>query len=202
MSPDSTDSARPAPDGPPAADSTARLITKAQRGDATALNDLFKRHVPALNQWARGRLPHWARDLADTRDLVQETALQTFKNVQAFESRGKGALRAYLRQALLNRIRNEIRRVSRRPPIEGLDEQAPSRQQSPLEAAIEREKLDRYDAALGRLSGPDRELIVARMELGLTYEQLAEAFHKPSWNAARMAVARALLRLANELKRG
>jgi DNA-directed RNA polymerase specialized sigma24 family protein len=40
------------------------------------------------------------------------------------------------------------------------------------------------------------------MELGLTYEQIAEAFHKPSWNAARMAIARALLRLANELKRG
>jgi RNA polymerase sigma factor (sigma-70 family) len=202
MSHDSTDRAGPVSDGLPAADTTARLIARAQQGDATALNDLFVRHVPALNQWARGRLPTWARDLADTHDLVQETALQTFKNVQAFESRGKGALRAYLRQALLNRIRNEIRRVSRRPLIEGLDEQAPSQERSPLEAAIEREKLDRYEAALSRLAQSDRELIVARMELGLTYEQLAEAFHKPSWNAARMAVARALLRLANELKRG
>ena len=101
-------------------------MMRAQAGDADALNDLFSRHVPLLSRWARGRLPVWARDLADTHDLVQETVLQTFKNMQAFESRGKGALRAYLRQALLNRVRNEIRRVSRRPAIEELDERAQS----------------------------------------------------------------------------
>jgi RNA polymerase sigma factor (sigma-70 family) len=114
---------------------------------------------------------------------------------------GKGALGAYLRQALMNRIRNEIRRVSRRPPLESLDEHAQSHAISPLDAAIEREKRDRYEAALETLSPADRELIIARMELGLTYEQMAQAFDKPSWNAARMAVARALLRLAAELKR-
>ena len=31
---------------------------------------------------------------------------------------------------------------------------------------------------------------------------MAEALDKPSWNAARMAVARALIRLAHELKNG
>ena len=41
---------------------------------------------------------------------------------------------------------------------------------------------------------------MARLELGLTYEEMAEALGKPSWNAARMAVARALIRLASELK--
>src|SRR5438552_4120644 len=105
------------------ADTTTRLLTRAQAGDADALNSLFSRHVPALSRWARGRLPVWARDSADTHDLVQETVLQTFKNLQGFESRGKGALGAYLRQALLNRVRNEVRRVSRRPTIEGLDDQ-------------------------------------------------------------------------------
>jgi hypothetical protein len=34
----------------------------------------------------------------------------------------------------------------------------------------------------------------------LTYEEIAQALGKPSWNAARMAVARALVRLARELK--
>jgi len=185
-----------------AAETTTRLLSRAQAGDADALNDLFRRHVPWLSRWARGRLPAWARDAADTHDLVQETALQTFKNVRAFESRGKGALRAYLRQALLNRVRNELRRVSRRPAIEELDENAPSPQSSPLQTAIERQQHARYEAALARLSGTERELIVARLELGLTYEEMAKALGKPSWNAARMAVARALIRLAGELKRG
>jgi len=187
---------------PPAADTTGRLLVRAQNGDAEALNDLFSRQVPSLSRWARGRLPGWARDLADTHDLVQETVLQTFKHVQAFECRGKGAFRAYLRQALLNRIRNEIRRVRRRPAIEGLDEQAQSHQSSPLQTAIRQEELERYEAALSRLPSDDRELIVARLELGLTYEEMAEALGKPSWNAARMAVARALVRLASELNRG
>jgi RNA polymerase sigma factor (sigma-70 family) len=187
-------------DPPTAADTTARLLARAKGGDADALDELFSREVPPLSRWARGRLPGWARDLADTHDLVQETVLQTFKNMHAFESRGKGALGAYLRQALLNRVRNEIRRVSRRPAIEGLDEQAPSEQSSPLQSAILHEQRERYEAALYRLKDADRELIVARLELGLTYEEIAQALGKPSWNAARMAVARALVRLASELQ--
>src|SRR6266852_4788209 len=100
----------------------------------------------------------------------------------------------------MNRIRNEFRRARRKPAPDELDEQAPSDRTSPLEAAIRQEHLDRYDAALSRLSEPERDLIVARIEMGLTYEEIAETLGKPSWNAARMAIARALLHLARELK--
>jgi RNA polymerase sigma factor (sigma-70 family) len=185
-----------------AADTTARLLARARAGDADALNDLFSRHLPLLSRWAHGRLPRWARDVADTRDLVQDTVLQTFKNLRGFEPRGKGALGAYLRQALLNRVRNEIRRVSRRPMIEELDEQAPSHELSPLQSAIRQQQHERYEVALSRLKDSERELIVARLELGLTYEEMAETLGKPSWNAVRMAVARALIHLASELKSG
>ena len=184
------------------ADTTERLVKQAQAGDTQALNDLFDRQLPSLSRWARGRLPSWARDLTDTHDLVQETVFQAFKNLRGFEFRGKGALRAYLRQALVNRIRNQIRRVSRRPTVEGLDEQMPSPLSSPLQSAILQEHQERYEAALARLDQADRDLIVARLELGLTYEEMAQALGKPSWNAARMAVSRALVRLASELKRG
>ena len=62
-------------DPPTAADTTARLLARAKGGDAEALDELFSREVPPLSRWARGRLPGWARDLADTHDLVQETVL-------------------------------------------------------------------------------------------------------------------------------
>src|SRR5688572_29647253 len=191
---------RPEAHGP--ADTTEQLLRRAQEGDSEALSDLFDRQIPTLSRWARGRLPSWARDLADTHDLVQETVFQAFKNLRGFEFRGKGALRAYLRQALINRIRNQMRRVSRRPAVEDLDEQMPSPLSSPLQLAILQEQHERYEAALARLDEADRDLIVARLELGLTYEEMAQALGKPSWNAARMAVARALVRLASELKRG
>ena len=183
-------------------DDTRQLLERAKDGDRDALDILFTRHIPVLRRWASGRLPRWARDLADTHDLVQETALQVFKRVEAFEPRGHGALQAYLREAVLNRIRNEFRNKARRPSFEDLDEHAPSDGTSPLEAAIRQERRERYAAALSRLNEQERDLIVARVEAGLTYEEMAAVLGKPSWNAARMATARALLRLAEELRRG
>jgi RNA polymerase sigma-70 factor (ECF subfamily) len=76
------------------ADETQRLLSRARSGDREALDVLFARHIPTLRRWASGRLPRWARDIADTQDLVQETVLQVFKRVEAFEPRGEGALQA------------------------------------------------------------------------------------------------------------
>lgn len=180
-------------------DTTLTLLDRARAGDADALDTLIARFLPRLRRWATGRLPGWARDLADTHDLVQETVIQAFKKIDTFEVRGDGALQAYLRQVLLNRIRKEIRRAGRRPEAGALDSQIGDAGPSPLEAAIGSEAAERYEAALGRLRRQDREAIVGHVELGLSKKELAEALGKPSANAARMAVERALFRLAREM---
>ncbi len=138
--------------------------------------------------------------MADTQDLVQETLFQTFKRIEKFEPRGEGALQAYLRQAILNRIREELRRTKRRPARGELDSQAPDEGRSPLEEAIGHEALERYERALATLRPEDREAVVARIELGYTNQEIAELLGKPSANAARMAVERAIVRLANEMR--
>jgi RNA polymerase sigma factor (sigma-70 family) len=197
-------------DGRPAADagsssdveSTFSLIERARAGDSEALERLFDRHRKPLQRWASGRLPKWARDISDTEDLVQETLLQTFKRIGDFEPRRVGALQAYLRQAVLNRIREELRRKGRRPHGTDLDDIEVDGAESPLEQAIGREAVDRYEQALGRLKAEEREAIIARVEMGYTYEELAEALGKPTPDAARKAAQRALVRLAEELKRG
>ena len=176
------------------------LLERARAGDTDALETLIARYLPRLQRWAHGRLPAWARDLAETQDLVQETLFQAFKRIDRFEVRREGALQAYLRQALLNRIRSEIRRVGRRPPATELDSQAEDLAPSPLDRAIGGEAVDRYEEALSRLRPEEREAIVGRIELGLTHEELAEALDKPTANAARMAVERALIRLAKEMR--
>lgn len=180
--------------------STLTLLTRARAGDAEALDHLFSRYLPLLRRWAAGRLPRWARDLADTPDLVQETLLQVFKKVEGFEHRGEGAFHAYLRQALMNRIRNEVRNAGRRPDRSELDSGVPADDISPLEAAIGAEAAERYEAALQRLSDDDRELIVARLEMGLDYSELAAVTGRPSRDAARMAATRAVARLLEELQ--
>lgn len=180
--------------------STLTLLTRAREGDRSALDELFGRHLSSLRRWARGRLPPWARDLADTQDLVQDTLFETFKHVDGFDHRGHGALQAYLRQAILNRIRNELKRAGRRPAVAELDLELGDSNRSPLEAAIGAEAMERYDNALVRLCDDDRELVVARLELELSYADVAEATGRPTANAARMAVSRALVRLAEAMR--
>jgi RNA polymerase sigma-70 factor (ECF subfamily) len=181
-------------------ESTFQLIERARVGDQEAIERLFARHLKPLQRWASGRLPKWARDLADTDDLVQDTLVQTFKRIEAFEPRRVGALQAYLRQAVLNRIRNELRRKGRQPHATDLDNIDVESAESPLEQAIGREAVERYEQALQRLTAEEREAIIARVELGYNYEELAEALGKPTSEAARKAARRALVRLAQEME--
>jgi RNA polymerase sigma factor (sigma-70 family) len=183
-------------------ESTFSLLERARAGDSEALERLFARHRKPLERWASGRLPNWARDISDTEDLVQETLLQTFKRIGDFEPRRVGALQAYLRQAVLNRIREELRKKGRRPNATDLDDIEVESAESPLEQAIGREAVERYEEALARLKAEEREAIIARVEMGYTYEELAEALGKPTPDAARKAAQRALVRLAEEMKRG
>ncbi len=186
---------------PNEAESTLHLIERARSGDQDAVDRLFARHVRPLQRWASGRLPKWARDVADTDDLVQETLLQTFKRIGQFEVRGIGALNAYLRQAILNRIREELRRKGRRPESTDLTGEEVETSLSPLEQAIGSETVERYERALSRLRAEEQDVIIGRVELGYTYEELAEALGKPTADAARKAAQRALVRLVEEMQR-
>jgi len=131
----------------------------------------------------------------DTDDVVQDTLLNTFRRLDQFQPKHDGSLLAYLREAVLNRIRNELRR---RPPafdaefqLDGL----PSEMPSPLENVVTRQSLERYERALGRLDEDDRAAIIGRFEMGLSFDALARALDRPSSDAARKVTERALRRL-------
>jgi RNA polymerase sigma factor (sigma-70 family) len=177
-------------------ESSLDLLNRAKAGDDQALERLLSRHLPALRRWASGRLPQWARDAVDTEDLVQETVCHTLKHLPRFEPEHDGALQAYLRQAVMNGIRNELRRASRHPQRVAIEHELPARSLSPLDQAIGGETVERYEAALSRLSANDREAVIGRLELGYSFQELASALGKPSPDAARVAVNRALVRLA------
>jgi RNA polymerase sigma-70 factor (ECF subfamily) len=72
--------------------------------------------------------------------------------------------------------------------------------ESPLEMAIGRQAVESYEQALARLRPEEREAIIGRVELGLSYADLAEVLGKPTPEAARKAAKRALYRLAEEMK--
>ena len=182
------------------AESTVSLAHRARDGNQRALAILCHRYLPRLQRWASGRLPGYARDLLATDDLVQDAFYQTVRRIGEFRSDREGAFQAYVRQVLLNRIRDQVRRPHIMRALDEAPEQA-HQGSSPLERLVSRETLERYEAALGRLRPEDREAVVARVEMAGTYQELAEVLGKPSADAARMAVGRALVRLAKEMGR-
>ena len=186
---------------PKSAAISAELLARAKAGDTRAISTLFRRHGPELRQWARGRLPRWARSVADTTDVVQDVLLRTFRRIDRFEDRGLGALRGYLRRSVVNRIQDEMRKVVRRPSAQ-LEERLfdlPGEQPTPFDSAVDAERVRHYKAALATLSEEERLLVVGRIELGFNYDQLALIGGRATPEAARQAVRRAVKKLAERM---
>jgi RNA polymerase sigma-70 factor (ECF subfamily) len=175
---------------------TIELLGRARAGDAAAVEALLQRCLPSLKRWAHGRLPDFVRGSVDTGDLVQEAALRAIRNLDTFEPRHVGAMQAYLRKSVTNRIIDEVRRVNRQPVQVELDEDQPGQDSSPLEVAIGAETYERYRAAVARLKSRHRAIVVARIEMQWSVDQITERFAFPSVNAARVAITRSLRQLA------
>jgi RNA polymerase sigma factor (sigma-70 family) len=177
-------------------ESSFELIERAQSGDAAALTRLLERYRPRLRRWASGRLPRYARQISDTEDLVQDVLLGTVRNFQQFDNRDEWALQKYLRRALMNRVRTELERFASRPRAEAMPDNLTSPELSPLQLALGAETFARYDAALSQLSEPEQEAVIARLELGCSFQEVALLLGKASEDAARMTVVRAVEKVA------
>lgn len=186
------------PEADPLSDSTLHVLERAQGGDESAAKILIERALPPVRRWAHGRLPRYARSDADTEDVVQDAFLRTLRRIKRFQHRTVGGLQAYLRQAVVNRVRDLIRGSKRRGVAVGFDSEPHDWTPSPLEALIVRQQLDRFLEALHKLRPADRQVIVWRIELGYTVEEIATKLGK-SKAAAGMTVSRAMTRLAKEL---
>jgi len=185
---------------PSPAEPTEALILRVRNGDGRARDALMRRFLPLLRQWAHGRLPRAARDLHETEDLVQLALMRALKHIDHFEHEGSGSFLAYLRQILLNQVRDEVRRLTRRPESAEIDpELADVDAPSPVERLVGAERLHAYETALAKLPRRQQGLVVMRLEFGMSYPEIAaETGSTP--DAVRVMVARALVQLAAGLK--
>ena len=178
---------------------TIDLIRRVRSGDARARDELLKRCLPPLRRWAHGRLPRQIRDLNDTDDLVQVTLFKSLARLDQFESAGPGAFLAYLRQALLNQVRDEIRRHQRRPEHTEIDvETDDADAQTPIEQLVGSERVRAYEKALAELPKHQQGLIVMRIEFGMSYPEIAAEMGSAP-DAVRMSVARAIVQLSRKI---
>jgi RNA polymerase sigma-70 factor (ECF subfamily) len=177
-------------------DSTLDLVTRARLGDETAWQELISRYEGPLRRFARGRLPRTSRALTDTDDMVQDATLNVLRRLDRIELRFPGALLAYLRRSVHNRVLDEKRRAARILPPAPLEDTHAAAGDSPLDDAIARDRRRRFRIALAGLSPRDRLAVVMRLHDGATYDAIAAAIDCPTANAARVAVGRALHRAA------
>ncbi|HET9940707.1 MAG TPA: RNA polymerase sigma factor [Candidatus Eisenbacteria bacterium] len=178
---------------------TQDLLREAQQGRRDALETLLARYRPRLERWASGRLPRNARSLLDTGDLVQETLLRALETIGSIGARHPGSFEAYVRHAVLNRIRDQIRWARRRGDgnLESLVDPTPS----PLEEAIGSDVVRRYEEGMSLLSEDERQILHLRIELDMGYEDIAAMTDRPSADAARMAIQRSLHKLAIAMRK-
>jgi RNA polymerase sigma factor (sigma-70 family) len=179
---------------------TVELIIRARTGDQSAVEAILQRCLPSLKRWAHGRLPAAARGHLDTNDLVQDAAMSAIARLDTFEPRHVGAMQAYLRQSVINRIRDEMRRFTRRPAKVEIPDDFKSDEPSPLEHAIHEQAYARYREAMSGLKPRERELVIARVEAQWTAPEIAEHFGFNTVDGARMAVNRAMQRLVAAMK--
>lgn len=181
-------------------ESTCSLLDRAQTGDKRALDEIFARYLPRLMRWATGRLPRAARDIVDTGDLVQDSLFKVVRALSGIRGSHPGTFPTYLRKTVLNRLRDEARRAAGLPRVTELDGTEMDPSASPLEESIGRELAAHYEKSLLRLDESDRAALFLRIEMGMHYQEMADAMDKPSADAARMAVNRAVVRLAREMR--
>ncbi|MEM1091708.1 MAG: sigma-70 family RNA polymerase sigma factor [Pseudomonadota bacterium] len=181
---------------------TTQLIRLYRDGDSAARDRLVERYLPLMRQWAHGRLPAYVRDLSETDDLVQVTFMRALNKLDSFEAEKPGAFLAYLRAILMNVLRDEIRRLTRRPNQLPLTEERIASEVSVVENAVGGELMSAYEDSLSKLPEEKRVAIIMRIEFGMTYEEIARELERSSANSTRMMIVRALAELAENMPTG
>jgi RNA polymerase sigma factor (sigma-70 family) len=188
-------------DEPPSPNETLRLLDRIKDGDEDAVNHLLVRLGPRLRRWAHGRLPQSSRGMLETSDIVQDVMVSAIRHLANFNAQG-GGLASYLRTSILNRVATEWRKGRRSPEQTSLPDGVADGGTSPLDLAIGAENRARFEESLARLEPEERELIILRFEWDYSHAEIARFLGKPSPDAARVALHRAVKRLTEEVRRG
>jgi DNA-directed RNA polymerase specialized sigma24 family protein len=167
-------------------------LRSAQKGNPADLEWARQRYIPGSRRWFRARLPKYLLRSVDVDRCVAdafEEALQTIDPLGSWE----GAFQLSLRNNLQTKIRHLEGELST------LDTETADELQSPLQEAVGLSGCRSYESALGNMSDSNRHAVVARIEFGFGYHELAEMLGQPTPEAARAVVVEAVNKLAEAM---
>jgi RNA polymerase sigma-70 factor (ECF subfamily) len=182
--------------------STFTLLEQAQSGDREALSRAFEKYQRRLAVLVHFKLSERTRTFAEVDDIVQETLLRAFRDIQHFSYRAPGSflrwLSAIADHAIIDRVRyqDRERRAGEEVPFRSESNPAgpePTDTKTPSRLLAQQEAVDRL---LGRLAALPEEyrsaILMAKIE-GLSTAEMAEQMGK-SREAVALLVYRAVKR--------
>ena len=142
------------------------------------------------------------RQKLESRDILQEVLLKTFRRLSQFRGSGHESLMAWMVRIAENEIRDQAdffsrqrRDAAREVPLDdGMEDRLPSRVRSALSQAIWNQAAARLERALEDLKPEHREVIVLRKLEERSFPDIARQLDK-SEDACRMLLARAMTAL-------
>ena len=194
--------------------STVQLVRAAQGGDRRALEDLFERYLPRVQQIVALRMGRRLRQFVELEDIAQEVVLKAFQDLGRFEKKTEGSFRNWLARRVESEVVDHARIAASQKRGGGrarrfgdwggegpLASIFAGEGPTPSEAAQAREAEESMEAALLRLPKHYREVIVLRHLCEMSYADISETMSFGSDANARKAVSRALAKLKETLGR-
>lgn len=143
------------------------LKWKFKCGSQAALAQIYEKYVDGLLTLAMGLL----NDAAEAEDVVQDVFVSFAGSANGFTVRGN--LKAYLTTAVVNRVRDRIRREQRRAAAPDRRARDAHGSQDPEEQLIGTEYAERLSEALMELPQEQRETVVLRLKGNLKFKEIA-----------------------------
>ena len=195
---------------------TQQLVTMAQEGDDTALDQLCSVYGERVRRIVRFRMGPELRSQLESMDLVQEALMEAIKDLGDFTFSNDGDFLRWLSSIVENTIRDNIDRIHaakrdirRQVSLDrvaahtnrsGLGAHLPAGTTTPSAVLSLREDLDRLEQAMDQLKPQYREVLVLAKIEGLSCKEIAARQNKnPA--AVAMSLSRAIVTVTNLFER-
>jgi RNA polymerase sigma-70 factor, ECF subfamily len=174
-------------------DEIQTLVGRAQAGDASAFDLLYREYVQRVYGFFRFRLA--TDDTAE--DLTQRLFLKMIEQLPAYRNRGL-PFGAWLFRMARNMWIDDYRRKREMDTLESLADR-PSEDGDPESLAVTAMEWDRVDEALRHLPHDQQEVIAARFFAGLTPKETAAQMGR-SEGSVRVLQHRALIAIRRRMR--
>jgi RNA polymerase sigma-70 factor (ECF subfamily) len=190
---------------------TRDLVVLAKEGDKSAIDQLYRVYAERVRWMVRFRMSGELRSKLDSMDLVQDTLIHAFNDLDNFTYKNEGDFVRWLSKIAENELRGnlkklhaakrdihkEVRLDNYGPTTAGgfVGIVAPNKATTPSVIMSRKEDLDKLARAMDALKSKYREVIVLTKIEGLSYKEIAGRLDKSS-EAVRKLVSRAMAELA------